>query len=160
MNLIPVGCCEVKFSNDPEAVLVAHSLGSCVGVALWDHEVRAGGMAHVFLPHKSGDVDESPGRYGDTAVAHLVKGLIGLGCKKQNLRAWLAGGANVLPGLASTVGDVGAMNARAVREALRKEGISVAGEDLGGNCARTMRLYIGTGKVEVYSAHDGTTSEI
>ena len=149
MNLVPVGFCEVKFSKDDEAVLVAYSLGSCVAVSLWDPECRAGGMAHVFLPHKLRDTDEPLGKYGETAIPCLISGLLDMGCKKENLRAWIAGGANVIPSLVSPVGDIGAMNVRAVREALRKEGIRVAGEHLGGNYSRTMRLYISSGKVTV-----------
>jgi len=149
MNLVPVKLSEVKFSKDEAEVLVTYSLGSCVGVALWDPQCKAGGMAHVFLPHKSRNDDEPFGKYGDTAVPYLVSGLLDLGCKKENLQAWLAGGANVIPELATPWGDIGAMNARAVREALSKEGIRVAGERLGGNQSRTMGLYIGSGKVIV-----------
>jgi len=159
MKLVPVKLAQIKFSQDDTAVLVAYSLGSCVGVAMWDHEFRAGGMAHVFLPHKLRDAQESLGKYGETAIPYLISGLLDMGCKRENLQAWIAGGANVIPGLCSPLGDIGAMNVRAVREALKAAGIPVAGEDLGGSHSRTMRLYIGSGKVTVCSP-DAVANEI
>ena len=101
----------------------------------------------MFLPPEVGYDDPGQVRRDGHSMPDI--GLLDMGCKKENLRAWIAGGANVIPSLVSPVGDIGAMNVRAVREALRKEGIRVAGEHLGGNYSRTMRLYISSGKVTV-----------
>ncbi len=157
MNLIPVKFSEVKFSQDDTEILVAYSLGSCVGVALWDPQCRAGGMAHVFLPYRLGNNQEPYGKYGETAVPYLISGLLSMGCKRENLEARIAGGANVISGLSSVFGDIGTMNIQAVREALSKEHIPVAGQHIGGNNGRTMRLYIDSGKVTVSSIHDVET---
>ena len=133
--------------------MVAYSLGSCVGVALWDHELRAGGMAHVFLPYKLEGSDRSFGKYGETAVPYLVSRLLSVGCRRENLEAKIAGGANVLPDVSFTFGDIGMLNIQAVCESLAKENIPISGQDTGGDYGRTMRFYIDSGKVTISSTH-------
>ena len=54
MNVI-VGVADMKVSNDPEAMLVTHSLGSCIGLAIYDPVVKAGGLLHYMLPESSLD---------------------------------------------------------------------------------------------------------
>ncbi len=41
MQLI-VGVGDMKVASDPSAVLATYSLGSCIGVAIYDPEVRVG----------------------------------------------------------------------------------------------------------------------
>ncbi len=41
-----VGIADMKISDDPEAILVIHSLGSCIGLAVYDP--RAGGHASLY----------------------------------------------------------------------------------------------------------------
>ena len=53
MNIV-VGVADMKISNDPDSVLVTHSLGSCIGVAVYDRAVHAGGLLHFMLPDSSG----------------------------------------------------------------------------------------------------------
>ena len=54
MNIV-VGVSDMKVSKDPESVLVTHSLGSCIGVAVYDPIVRAGGLLHFMLPDSTLD---------------------------------------------------------------------------------------------------------
>ena len=41
-----IGIGELVTSNDPEAVIVTYSLGSCIGLAIYDPVLRIGGMMH------------------------------------------------------------------------------------------------------------------
>ena len=45
-----VGISEMKVSNDVDDVLVTYSLGSCIGLALYDPVVRVAGLIHCMLP--------------------------------------------------------------------------------------------------------------
>ncbi len=196
LKCIQVGLSEIKFSQDETEVLVAYSLGSCVGVALWDAEYRLGGMAHVFLPYSraaanreppgnsheepstfsldgtresgggikththemgpalvSGGNGEPPGKYGEAAVEYLVARMLGLGCRRENLTAAIAGGASVIKGLSPLFSDIGSLNSQVVESTLAKERIRITGKDTGGNHGRTVRLYIGSGKVTVSTIH-------
>jgi len=202
LRCIQVGLSEIKFSQDETEVLVAYSLGSCVGVVLWDPEYRVGGMAYVFLPYSRaaanreplgksheaagplsfgggiepgdgielgdgiethvrrtrpapvpGGNGEPPGKYGEAAVKYLVARMLGLGCRRENLAAAIAGGASVIKGLSPPFGDIGSLNSQVVESTLIKERIRIAGKDTGGNHGRTVRLYIGSGKVTVSTIH-------
>jgi chemotaxis protein CheD len=167
-NLIVVGLSEVKVAERTGDVLVAYSLGSCIGLALWDPISLAGGMAHVVLPSSSGslvawdlssagsqDASEVPGKYADTAVPHLVDLLRRTGCRVNRLRSWVAGGAHVLRGLEWPAGDIGAANARAVLDALNRSGVALPRMDVGGDYGRTMRLYVQNGRATVSSVDRG-----
>ena len=103
MNLVPVGFCEVKFSKDDEAVLVAIP---SVHVWQWPCGILNAGQGDGSMCScpKLRDTDEPLGKYGETAIPCLISGLLDMGCKKENLRAWIAGGANVIPSLVSPWG--------------------------------------------------------
>lgn len=163
-DLIVVGLAEVKVSTRTEEVLVAYSLGSCVGVALWDPVAVAGGLAHVVLPSRTGmlvsgrsacsgrpDEPGSPGKYADAAVPYLISRLRENGCETNRLRAWVAGGAHVLRGLEWPFTDIGLANARAVVEALKALGVAPPRKDVGADYGRTMRLHVADGRVTVSS---------
>lgn len=165
-RLIVVRLSEVKWSCREEDILVAYSLGSCVGLVLWDPVRKAGGMAHIFLPTAGGNSasavsgdswsrDKMPGKYADLAVPYLISRLEEIGCRKERLVAKVAGGAHVIAGLSSPIGDVGALNVRLVEEMLRKAGIPIIGRDVGGTYGRTMRFYVKSGRVTISSVNHG-----
>ena len=52
---ITVGIADMQVSNDPDAMLVTYSLGSCIGVMIYDPVVRVGGMLHYMLPDSNLD---------------------------------------------------------------------------------------------------------
>lgn len=167
-NPLVVGLAEVKWSVLHEDVLVAFSLGSCVGVALWDPVLRAGVLAHVMLPSSSrravngngkgsGQAPpvEKPGKYADTAVEYAVRCLTAIGAEPSRVTVWMAGGAHVIPGFKLPGGDIGSLNIQAVKDALERHGLPRPREDTGGDYGRTMKLYVGEGRVTVYSVSRG-----
>ena len=56
---LTVGVSNMKVSDDPEAVLVTYSLGSCIGIAIYDAVVRVGGLLHFMLPESSLDLNKA-----------------------------------------------------------------------------------------------------
>ena len=54
MNIV-VGVGDMKVSNDSESMLVTYSLGSCIGVAIYDPVIKVGGLLHYMLPESSLD---------------------------------------------------------------------------------------------------------
>jgi len=163
-NIVVVGLAEVRVVKGTDDVLVAYSLGSCVGVALWDPVTLAAGMAHVVLPSSGGTLAprekqqvpwlstvQPPGKFADTAVPHLVDLLLREGSQEGRLRAWVAGGAHVLKGLDWPGGDIGQANVKAVLEALERRGIGSPRTDVGEDYGRTMKLYAREGRATVTS---------
>lgn len=164
-SVVAVGLSEIKVTGSPDDILVAYSLGSCVGVALWDPVIKAGGMVHAVLPgtgSEAGGVRQgaapdpaTAGRFVVTGVLCLARMLKDMGCDPLRAKAWIAGGAHVLKGIVWPGGDIGAANTRAALEALRKIPILAPLLDVGQDYGRTMRLYISSGKATVSSVGRG-----
>ena len=147
-----VGLGEWRVSSDPEEVLAAYGLGSCVAVALHDN-LRVAGLAHVVLPDSRGDPQGQPGKYADTAVPNLVQAIRRAGGVMTGLRAVICGGASMFQ--LANLPEVGSANLSAVRQGLAALRIPLLAEDVGGRRGRTMRLEVGTGRARVSTAGGG-----
>lgn len=145
-----VGVGAMCVSNAPGDRLVAHALGSCLGVAVFDPVARVGGLLHVPLPSSIEDRDRSRGRpleYVDTAVPALFRDCYKLGATKGRLRVAVAGGASA--GDASADGfQIGKRNLIMLRKLLWKNGVLIHAHDVGGERVwRTISLDVATGRV-------------
>ena len=140
--------------------LVAYSLGSCVGICLYDPTARVAAMAHVVLPAAPSTVAGTPGKYADTAVPALLDALKQEGALPHRLKCKIAGGAAVLAiGGGGSLPNIGLRNVEAVKAALAKVNIRVLAEQTGGNQGRTVRLDASTGRVLVRTVR-GTEVEL
>ncbi len=142
-----------------DGLLVTYGLGSCVGVALYDPRCNVGGLAHVLLNDstkfiKPNATSVNLAKFADTAVPYLIERMLVLGARKLNLTATIAGGASLFNFKADT-GNVGDKNIEAVKAALQQERISIAHEEVGGSCGRTMRLFVNSGEVTITTAGKG-----
>lgn len=136
-----------------DGVLITLGLGSCVAIMLHDAGAQAGAMAHVLLPSTSLARDISNhAKFPDTAVPLLVDRLKRLGADPRRLVAKLAGGASMFSQLV-TPGTIqmGERNVLAARRVLRAAGIPIAHESVGGERGRSLRFYVGDGRVEIRS---------
>ncbi|HXE61718.1 MAG TPA: chemotaxis protein CheD [Gemmatimonadaceae bacterium] len=145
-----VGVGAMCVSNAPGDRLVAHALGSCLGVAVFDPVARVGGLLHVPLPSSIEDRDRSRGRpleYVDTAVPALFRDCYKLGATKGRLRVAVAGGASA--GDASADGfQIGKRNLIMLRKLLWKNGVLIHAHDVGGERVwRTISLDVASGCV-------------
>ena len=145
-NKITVGVADMKVSNDPEVLLVTYSLGSCIGIAVYDPAVQVGGMLHYMLPDSSLDpakAKNKPYMFADTGIAPLFKEAYKLGAQKQRMRIVVVGGAQVLD--QQGFFNIGKRNHMAMRKIFWKNKVMVSYEDVGGNENRTLRLAIKDG---------------
>jgi chemotaxis protein CheD len=143
---ITVGVADMKVSNDPEAMLITYSLGSCIGIAIYDPEVKVGGILHYMLPESSIDpvkAKSKPYMFADTGIAPLFLEAYKLGAKKQRLRVVVAGGAQILD--QQGFFNIGKRNHMAMRKIFWKNKVLVAHEEVGGNVNRTIKLAINDG---------------
>jgi len=150
-RIVAIGLGEFSISGDPETVLVAYGLGSCVGVTIYDPQARIGGMAHVVLPERIGDGrDDAGAKYADVAVDRLVDELERAGGRRARMIAKMAGGAQLLSlPLNGHRWDIGERNIVAVRQAIDRNRLTIVAHEVGGNYGRTMRLQVRDGKVVV-----------
>ena len=139
---------EIEVSKHPGDELVAHGLGSCIGLALIDRMSGVAGMAHVVLP-ESGDSGDEPGKFADLAVPALIDQMQKAGAVLRQLDAVLAGGARMFE-LGEM--DIGARNAEAVKAGLARAGVKIRAAETGGDRGRTLRVTVGEFLVTVKEA--------
>jgi chemotaxis protein CheD len=133
---------EIAVSSNPDDVLLSIGLGSCIGLALVDQRRAIAGLAHVMLPEAIAGGGPA-GKFADLAVPELVEQVTALGASRPMLKAVLVGGAQMFSLGGSGALDIGVRNDAAVRDALRKERISVAAAEVGGSKGRTIRVVPG-----------------
>jgi chemotaxis protein CheD len=133
---------EIAVSSNPDDVLLAIGLGSCIGLALVDQRRGIAGLAHVMLPEALGGSGPA-GKFADLAVPELVAQTTAHGTTRPMLKAVLVGGAQMFSLGGSGAMDIGARNDTAVRAALAKERITIAAAETGGSKGRTIRVVPG-----------------
>lgn len=152
ITTVTVDISDMKVSDDPNHILVTYSLGSCIGLALYDPVVGVGGLIHCMLPMAKIDLEKARARpfmFVDTGVSQLLKTLFEMGAQRNNLVAKLAGAGSPL-GREETF-RIGQRNYTILRKLLWKNSILIDAEDIGGAKARTMYLYMSDGLVTVKS---------
>lgn len=132
-----------------EPTLITTLLGSCVSVSLYCPAIKVGAMCHGVMPSKS-KYDAESFRFVDTSVAYMVEVMAnqqGYACSK--LEAKLFGGADVLSlklGFSSTP-TIGAQNIEAAKAVLKKYGVPLMVEHVGGDRGCKLFFYTHTGEV-------------
>jgi chemotaxis protein CheD len=147
---ITVGLGQFAVSRDPEAVIVAFGLGSCLGIALYDPQRHIGGLLHAVLPEQHNPDGEADARYVASGINILLDSVIKAGASRSNLVLRMAGGATMLtvPGSPSAF-EIGKRNIEAAYATFSQLRICLSSEETGGHGGRTMRLYVGTGRVTI-----------
>ena len=146
-RILVVDIADMAVSDDPSCELVTYSLGSCLGVAIYDPAIRLGGMAHCMLPLSMIDPEkakEKPCMFVDTGVLRLLKQLFDRGLKRSRAIVKIAGCAKVFE--TGGVFRIGERNCAVLRKVLWKNDLLIAAEDIGGDATRTLRLDIGSGR--------------
>lgn len=147
---IVVGVSDMSVSNDPESSIITYSLGSCIGVAIHDPVAKVGGVLHFMLPESKLDskkAEKNPFMFCDTGIPSLFKAAYKLGAKKQRMKVVIAGGSQVLD--QEGFFNIGKRNTAATKKMFWRNNVLIDHEDTGGNCNRTVKLEINSGKVQM-----------
>jgi chemotaxis protein CheD len=148
-----------KVSDNPDDILTTYSLGSCIGVCLYDPVTKTGGMLHYQLPNSQQDpkrAKEKPLMFADTGMKIVVDKLASMGANKKRMQVKIAGGATMDTGPKGF--DIGKRNHLAIRKVLWKNGMFIDKEDIGGSSPRNLYLDMADGTVIVRC--DGSKREI
>lgn len=132
---------------EPETYQISTVLGSCVSVCLWDKTLRLGGMNHIMLPFWNGEGLATP-KYGNIAMDKLLKKMLFIGCRQENLIAKVFGGANV-SGSGLEVFMIGDRNINLAFEMLSEFAIPIIAKDVGGQVGRKIIMNSHSGVVMV-----------
>ena len=149
-NKIIVGIADMKLVQDP-GLLVTYALGSCVGICLYDPILRLGALIHIMLPLNMEAGRKNVFKYADTAIRETLNQMAIKGAARPRIMAKIAGGAKMFELTGGNLGSIGQRNIESVRIALKREGIRLAGEDVGGTVARTLLFNVSNGQAIVRS---------
>ncbi|MCI8481328.1 MAG: chemotaxis protein CheD [Oscillibacter sp.] len=143
-NKITIGIADMKMAQR-EGMLITYALGSCIGICLYDQKIRLGALIHIMLP-----LNMEPGRknvmkYADTGIRETLKMMESKGASRSRITAKIAGGAKMFEVSGGSLGNIGQRNIDSVHINLKKEGIHLLKEDVGGGVARTLLFDVSNG---------------
>ncbi|MBI5095376.1 MAG: chemotaxis protein CheD [Candidatus Hydrogenedentes bacterium] len=147
-----VGISDMKVSNQASDILITYSLGSCVGLALYDPVSMVGGLIHCMLPLSKTDpakAQAKPEMFVDTGATRLLQAVFDMGAERKRLIAKVAGASGLLDD--KGLFKIGERNYTVLRKILWKNNILIASESVGGTIARTLSLYMDTGRTTIKS---------
>ena len=140
----------MKVSRDPSESIITYSLGSCIGLVIYDPAVRVGGILHYMLPESSIDKSKAtkkPYMFADSGIPRLFKAAYELGAVKKRINIYVAGGAEILD--QKGFFNIGKRNYMALKKMFFKNNVMIDKQDVGGNKNRTVRIEIATGDIFV-----------
>lgn len=143
-----VGVADMKVSNNPSDDVITYSLGSCIGLVIYDPVARVGGILHYMLPESSMDEKKAalkPFMFADTGIPRLFKTAYTLGAKKTRIKIFVAGGAEILD--QNGFFNIGKRNYLALKKMFFKNKVMIDKQDVGGNINRTVRIEIASGDI-------------
>jgi chemotaxis protein CheD len=148
-----VSIADMKVTKNPEDSLITYSLGSCIGVMIYDPVAKVGGLLHFMLPDSQIDpqkAQKNPWMFADTGIPSLFKEAYKLGATKERLDVKVAGGSQIMDGAGFF--NIGKRNYMTLRKIFWSHGILIRAEDVGGSGNRTVTLDVSSGKVLVKSS--------
>jgi len=152
-----VGMADMVVTNDSSAELVTYSLGSCLGVAIYDPVKRVGGLLHSMLPTSSLDKEKSlkfPYKFLDTGVPLLFHTAYRFGAEKSRLIVRVVGGASIL----DDYFHIGSRNYEKLQQILKSNGVLINAQEVGGKISRSVSLEIATGRLLIETPGRKTVS--
>ncbi len=144
-NIVTVGVGDLKIARSPK--IIRTSLGSCVGVVLYDRIQKIGGMLHLMLPNCN-DRDGKPGKYADTGIPLLLDLMINRAKSNKNiLTAKIFGGGKMFK-VSSELFDIGKTNIAETKRLLMHYNIKITASRVGGTKGHQISLDTETGIVQ------------
>lgn len=130
--------------------MITYALGSCIGITLYDPNIKLGALIHIMLPNATGANASNIFKFADTGIRETLRKMGAFGGIKSRYICKIAGGAQMFEITGGgSIGNIGQRNIESVKQTLRAEGIRIKNQDVGSNYARTMLLDVSTGKVSI-----------
>lgn len=147
---VVVSIADMAVSNNANVTLTTYSLGSCIGVAIFDPVARVGGLLHAMLPESAIDPAKAarvPAMFIDTGIPALFRAAYALKAEKHRLLIYVAGGGQIMDGAGFF--NIGKRNHSALTDLFAKHSLKIQAERVGGMVNRTMYLKLATGEVSL-----------
>ncbi|MCI8801745.1 MAG: chemotaxis protein CheD [Oscillibacter sp.] len=143
-NKITIGIADMKMAKD-SGMLITYALGSCIGICLYDQRIKLAAMVHIMLPLNMEPGRKNTFKYADTGLRETLRLMESKGASRARITAKIAGGAKMFELSGGNLGNIGQRNIESVHLNLKKEGIQLLKEDVGGSVARTLLFDPATG---------------
>lgn len=146
-----VGIADMKMVRQ-NGMLVTYALGSCIGICLYDPLIQLAALVHIMLPLNMETGRKSPLKYADSGIRETLRQMEGKGAARSRIVAKIAGGARMFEVAGGgNLGNIGQRNIESTHMVLRREGIRLLREDVGGTVARTLLFDAASGQACVRS---------
>lgn len=126
-------------------MLITYALGSCIGICLYDQRIKLAALVHIMLPLNMEPGRKNTMKYADTGIRETLKMMEAKGASRSRITAKIAGGAKMFEVSGGSLGNIGQRNIESVHLNLKREGIQLLKEDVGGSVARTLLFDPATG---------------
>ena len=126
-------------------MLITYALRSCIGICLYDQKIKLGALIHIMLPLNMEPGRKNTMKYADTGIRETLKMMEAKGASRSRITAKIAGGAKMFEVKGGSLSNIGQRNIESVHNTLKREGIKLLQEDVGGTVARTLLFDVGTG---------------
>ena len=147
---IVVGVGGLAVSTNRAGRLTTFSLGSCLGITIYDPVSKVGGMVHAMLPDSSlnpAKAAQHPGMFVDSGIPALFRAAYKLGLDKGRALICVAGGAQIMD--TSGFFNIGQRNVNRLATLLEQHGLEIKAMEVGGLVSRTIQMNIATGEVRL-----------
>lgn len=150
-NKLVVGIADMKLGQNGEK-LITYALGSCIGICLYEPRIKLAALVHIMLPLNMETGRTNTFKYADTGIREALRQMAVKGANRAAITAKIAGGARMFEVTSGNLGNIGQRNSESVHQILRREGVRLLWEDVGGKVARTMEFdsATGTGTIRSY----------
>jgi chemotaxis protein CheD len=155
-SLIKVGMAQYRVATAP-AKMVTLSLGSCLGIVLYDPVSRTGALAHVMHPSRERVRNNANrAKFVDTAIDLMLGRMAKKGALRSRIHAKIFGGARMFGDVRGGPGvvQIGEENINAARSELKQRNIPIVAESTGGSIGRTVYFDVSDGSVLIKDAYN------
>jgi chemotaxis protein CheD len=145
----------MRISDQVDDTIITYSLGSCIGMTVYDPVRKIGGMIHFMLPQSKISPDKAigkPAMFADTGIPLLLNSMLAHGAAQERLIIKVAGGSQLMDN--NKIFNIGERNFLILRKILWTNNLLIKGQHIGGSFARTLKLDIATGRVTVHYSQE------
>lgn len=147
-NIINVGIADLKVGKESDVLRT--TLGSCVGIVLYDPVQKLGAVCHIMLAKDptGKDAQKNPYKYGESALPLLIQSMKDQGSAIGQYSCRIFGGASMFKGINSQfLHNIGEQNIAIVKKYMESKQIPIIVEDVAGYEGRTISLYCDDGRL-------------
>lgn len=149
-NKQTIGIADMKMARG-EGSLITYALGSCIGICLYDPALKLGSLIHIMLPLNMEAGRTNTMKYADTGIRETLRQMEAKGASRVRITAKIAGGAKMFEVTGGSFGNIGQRNIESVHMILKREGIKLLKEYVGGSIARTVEFNVASGEACIRS---------